>query len=115
MKAQLAVDALNNAIAFRSPKNKIVYSDRGSQFRSRKFRKVLKDHQLRGSMGQVGACADNAAMESFFALLQKNVLDQKKTLKSREELRLRMVHEIEAKVPSQKKATKTWKTRSSRV
>ncbi|MBG9350885.1 hypothetical protein I4J40_14425, partial [Corynebacterium belfantii] len=29
-----------------------------------------------GSMGRVGACGDNAAMESFFALVQKNVLDR---------------------------------------
>ena len=33
----------------------------------------LKHHGLTGSMGGVGA-GDNAAMESFFALLQKNVL-----------------------------------------
>jgi putative transposase len=31
-----------------------------------------------GSMGRVGACADNAAMESFFSLLQKNVLNRKR-------------------------------------
>jgi transposase InsO family protein len=29
-------------------------------------------------MGRVGACADNAAMESFFSLLQKNVLDRQR-------------------------------------
>ena len=29
-------------------------------------------------MGRVGACGDNAAMESFFALLQKNVLDRQR-------------------------------------
>jgi putative transposase len=97
MTAQLAVDALNSAIRLRSPKNTIVHSDRGSQFRSRKFRKVLRNHDLRGSMGQVGTCADNAAIESFFALLQKNVLDQKKTWQTREELRVRMVYWIEAK------------------
>lgn len=28
-------------------------------------------------MGQVGSAADNAAMESFFALLQRNVLDRR--------------------------------------
>jgi putative transposase len=105
MKSKLAVDALNNAIRLRSPKNTIVHSDRGSQFRSRKFREVLKNHNLRGSMGQVGTCAggtsrsrgNNAAMESFFALLQKNVLDQKKTWETREELRIRMVYRVEAK------------------
>ena len=45
-------------------------------------------------MGRVGACADNAAMESFFSLLQKNVLNQKRW-ETREELRLAIVVWIE--------------------
>lgn len=57
-----------------NPAGVVVHSDRGSQFRSRKFRKALKRHNLIGSMGRVGACGDNAAMESFFSLLQKNGL-----------------------------------------
>ncbi len=46
-------------------------------------------------MGRVGTCADNAAMESFFALLQKNVLDRQRW-STREELRLAIVTWIEA-------------------
>jgi len=38
----------------------------------------LKANQLNGSMGRVVSAADNAAMESFHALLQKNVLDQRR-------------------------------------
>ena len=45
-------------------------------------------------MGRVAACADNAAMESFYSLLQKNVLDSK-SWDSREELHLAIVHWIE--------------------
>jgi transposase InsO family protein len=45
-------------------------------------------------MGRVGACGDNAAMESFFALLQKNVLDRQRW-QTREELRLAIVTWIE--------------------
>lgn len=45
-------------------------------------------------MGRVGACADNAAMESFFSLLQKNVLN-KKRWQTRQELRLEIVTWIE--------------------
>jgi len=45
-------------------------------------------------MGRVGACADNAAMESFFLLLQMNVLN-KKRWQSRQELRLEIVIWIE--------------------
>jgi putative transposase len=47
-----------------------------------------------GSMGRVGAAGDNAAMESFFALLQKNVLDRR-TWATREELRTAIVTWIE--------------------
>ncbi len=45
-------------------------------------------------MGRVGAAGDNAAMESFFALLQKNVLDRKRW-HTREELRIAIVTWIE--------------------
>jgi putative transposase len=95
MKASLAVAALRNAVALRAPSaGLIVHSDRGSQFRSKKYVRVLKAHDLRGSMGRVGACGDNAAMESFFALLQKNVLDRQRWT-SRHELRLAIVSWIE--------------------
>ena len=56
MKARIAVNALEMAVAHRGrPAGVIVHSDRGSQFRSRRFRKALKRHRLRGSMGRVGA------------------------------------------------------------
>ena len=45
-------------------------------------------------MGRVGACADNAAMESFFSLLQKNVLNRRRWT-SRMQLRLAIVTWIE--------------------
>jgi putative transposase len=94
MPAALAVDALKNALMTRDAPDAIVHSDRGSQFRSRAFVRTLKDADLRGSMGRVGTCADNAAMESFFALLQKNVLNSKRW-KTREELRLAIATWIE--------------------
>ncbi len=78
MKASLAVAALRNAAALRSPEGTVVHSERGSQFRSTAFVRTRKSHGLTGSMGRVGACGDNAAMESFFALLQKNVLDRQR-------------------------------------
>jgi len=95
MTASLAVSALRNAIALRSPAGTVaVHSDRGSQFRSAAFVRTLRSHGLTGSMGRVGACGDNAAMESFFALLQKNVLDRQRW-STREQLRLAVVTWIE--------------------
>ena len=95
MKARLAVNALDNAVSRRrDAAGCIVHSDRGSQFRSRKFVHALNRHHLIGSMGKVGAAGDNAAMESFFSLLQKNVLDRKRW-RTREELRIAIITWIE--------------------
>lgn len=94
MKASLAVAALHNAVALRGPAGTVVHSDRGSQFRARKFVRALHEYGLVGSMGRVGACGDNAAMESFFALLQRNVLDRQRWA-TRDQLRLEIVTWIE--------------------
>ena len=72
----------------------ILHSDRGSQFRARKVHRALARHGMVGSMGNVGAAGDNAAMESFFSLLQKNVLDRR-TWTTRDELRIEIVTWIE--------------------
>lgn len=56
MTARLAVAALEDAVARRgNVSGCIVHSDRGSQFRARRFRKALRRHGLVGSMGRVGA------------------------------------------------------------
>jgi transposase InsO family protein len=96
MKSSLAASAIRNAIVQRDPAGTICHSDRGSQFRSTKVQRLLKNNGLRGSMGRVGSSGDNAAMESFFSLLQKNVLDTRRW-DTREELRLAIVTWIETK------------------
>ena len=95
MTADLAVAALRTAIARRQPEGVvIVHTDRGSQFRARSFQAVLKAAGLTGSMGRVASAGDNAAMESFWALLQRNVLNSQ-TWHSREDLHYAIVHWIE--------------------
>lgn len=95
MTAQLATGALRAAIARRQPNGTVVvHSDRGSQFRSRAFRAVLTNAGLTGSMGRVASAGDNAAMESFFSLLQKNVLNRQHWA-TRSELRYAIVYWIE--------------------
>jgi len=75
--------------------NRIVgYTDRGSQFRSCRYTLTLKQFDMIGSMGRVGAAGDNAAMESFFSLLQRNVLDRRQW-RTRDELRIAIVTWIE--------------------
>lgn len=98
MKSRLAVDALESAARRRGGPQVVagcvVHSDRGSQFRSRKFVAAINRNGLRGSMGRVGSAGDNAAMESFFALLQKNVLNRRRWT-TRDELRQAIVAWIE--------------------
>ena len=67
MKSRLATAALSSAVARRGDvAGCILHSDRGSQFRSRRFVHALGRYEMVGSMGRVGAAGDNAAMESFF-------------------------------------------------
>ena len=95
MKSRLAVAALSSAVARRGAVTGcVLHSDRGSQFRSKKMQKAITRHGMLGSMGRVGAAGDNAAMESFFSLLQNNVLDRR-SWASRDELRTAIVHWIE--------------------
>ena len=96
MTADLSVAALRAAIARRRPDGVvIVHADRGAQFRARSFQAVLKAAGLQGSMGRVASAGDNAAMESFWALLQRNVLNSRRQWTSRDELHYAIVHWIE--------------------
>lgn len=96
MTASLAVSSLRSAIARRQPHGTVVvHSDRGGQFRARSFRAMLKANGLTGSMGRVAAAGDNAAMESFYALLQKNVLNRRRRWRTRSELAYEIVVWIE--------------------
>lgn len=95
MTKEIAVNALRSAIARRRYVGTvIVHSDRGSQFRSRDFVAVLKAAGLSGSMGRVAAAGDNAAMESFNSLLQKNVLNRQQW-NTRDDLRYAIIHWVE--------------------
>lgn len=96
MKASLARAAMRNAIALRAPSGTVCHSDRGGQFRAKKTQRLLADHGLIGSMGRSYGAGDNASMESFFSLLQKNVLNTRRW-DTREQLRLAMVTWIETK------------------
>ena len=106
MTAQLAVDALSSAVARRRLEDQdvagcILHADRGSQSRSRRMTQALNRHGMVGSMGRVGAACDNAAMESFWSLLQTNVLNQRRWA-TREDLRLAIVVWIERKYHRQR-------------
>lgn len=55
---------------------------------------MLKSAELTGSMGRVASAGDNAAMESFYALLQTNVFNRRRW-RTRAELTYAVIHWIE--------------------
>ena len=72
MKAKLVCDALQMAIWRRRPKAGLIHhSDRGSQYASKAFRRLLKAHGILGSMSRKGDCWDNSVVESFFGTLKQ--------------------------------------------
>lgn len=75
MTADLVSKALMKAYNLRNPPSGLVFhSDRGSQYTSRRYRKLLDSFQMRASMGDVGACWDNAVVERFFGSLKHDWL-----------------------------------------
>ena len=71
MTQGLISKALMKAVNLRQPKKGLIFhSDRGSQYTSQYFRKLLKTHHIRASMGDVGSCYDNAVVERFFGSLK---------------------------------------------
>jgi transposase InsO family protein len=74
---KLALDALRMALAQRHPQRGLIHhSDRGSQYASADYQRLLAKHGLRGSMSRRGDCWDNAVAESFFASLKLELVYQ---------------------------------------
>ncbi len=71
MTRQLTLDALQMALDRQSPEKGLVHhTDRGSQYASGDYQKVLSDRRIVCSMSRKGNCYDNAVAESFFGLLK---------------------------------------------
>jgi transposase InsO family protein len=75
MTSRLVVDALEMAVGRRSPGEELLaHSDRGSQYASEHYQRVLAGEGIVCSMSRRGDCWDNAPMESFFASLKKELV-----------------------------------------
>jgi len=71
MTTDLVSKAMIKAYNHRQPpKGLVFHSDRGSQYTSKQYRKLLAGYGIRASMGDVGACWDNAVVERFFGSLK---------------------------------------------
>lgn len=79
MNSGLVVGALKLALKNRAyPKGVIVHTDRGSQYCSGQYQRLMKAYDLRASMSGKGNCYDNAACESFFHTLKVEWIYQQK-------------------------------------
>jgi transposase InsO family protein len=99
MKSRLAVAALDNAVP--AAASTAAWSPAAcstptaaANFGQGRCSGRWTRYSMVGSMGQVASAADNAAMESFFSLLQNNVLDRRRW-RTRNELRIAIVTWIE--------------------
>lgn len=76
MTQELVISALQKAIRKGLVKaGAIVHSDRGSQYASNGFRRLLQENCLRQSMSGKGNCYDNAQAESFFSRFKAELLE----------------------------------------
>jgi putative transposase len=95
MESRLVVDALEMAVARRLPgEDLLAHSDRGSQYASDHYQRLLGKHGITCSMSGVGQCWDNAPMESFFASLKKELVHHE-DYQTRAEARASIIDYIE--------------------
>jgi putative transposase len=95
MTAQLVTDALIMAIWRRGKPDALLHhSDRGSQYTSEQFQRLMADHGVSCSMSRSGNVWDNAAMESFFSSL-KTERTARKTYRTRDEAKADVFDYIE--------------------
>ena len=95
LRRELALDALSMAYQRRRPVKGVVHhSDRGCQYASGEYRRLLKAYGMDASMSGMGNCYDNAPMESFFGTL-KTELVHHRVYSSREEAKTDIFEYIE--------------------
>jgi putative transposase len=95
MMAALACDALQMALWRRcQPRQVIVHSDRGSQYCSHDYQKLINNHELLCSMSAKGNCYDNACAESFFHSLKVEAIHGER-FTTREDMRRTVFEYIE--------------------
>lgn len=95
MKTELVAAALEQAIGRSgSPKGVIIHSDRGVQYASKAYQKLLIKNEFICSMSRKGNCYDNAPMESFWGKLKMEWLNDR-TFKTRAEAKKAVFEYIE--------------------
>jgi putative transposase len=76
LELSLAKEAMEKALWARRPAAGLIHhSDRGVHYTSPQYRSMLEKHQVRSSMSRKANCWDNAIAESFFATLEKELVE----------------------------------------
>jgi len=75
LEVELVLAALHVALA-RRPSPRLHHSDRGTQYASYVYRRMLEERGITVSMSRVGNCWDNAPVESFFSSLKAELVSQ---------------------------------------
>jgi putative transposase len=78
LRTELVLEALNTALMQRRPNQVIHHSDHGCQYTSYAFGKRCREMNVMPSLGSVGDAYDNAMAESFFATLERELLDRRR-------------------------------------
>lgn len=95
MTKELVLSALKMAYKRQKPgKGVIHHSDRGVQYASFEYQKLLKSYQMVGSMSRKGNCYDNACIESFHSILKRELVYQTK-YNTREEAKKSLFEYVE--------------------
>jgi putative transposase len=94
LKTELVLAALDMALAQRRPQAVIHHSDRGCQYTSYGFGKRCREAGIVPSMGSVGDAYDNAMAESFFATLERELLNRRR-FRSQAEARIAVFQWLE--------------------
>lgn len=95
LETKLVLDSLDMAMKKVGPDAEVIFhSDRGSQYASEAYRKMLKNHDIKPSMSRKGNCYDNAYVESWFASLKKEWI-YRRSYSTEQELRALVFEYIE--------------------
>ena len=79
MTAQLVIDVFNQArTRYLMKRRAIIHTDRGSQYASVEYRRLLHINGFRQSMSAAGNCYDNAQAESFFSRFKAELMENGK-------------------------------------
>jgi transposase InsO family protein len=95
MTKELVIAALQMAYKRQKPEKGVIHhSDRGVQYASSEYQRLLKQYGMTGSMSRKGNCYDNACIESFHGILKRELVYQTK-YKTREDAKQSLFAYIE--------------------